>query len=318
MWSEILGQESAVRLLHRHAAAGQVHSAYLLSGPDGVGKRRLAREMAQALNCAAGTGEACGTCPACRQISRGAHPDVHLVTPAGAGDQIQIEPMRQLLGRMALRPFNGRFQVAILDGAERLNEAAANCLLKSLEEPPARARFLLLTSRPSQCLPTIVSRCQLIRCGPLPDATILQLVLQQGCEPQIAEVVAPHAGGSVSAALALAQQWPARQAIRSRLAAPADAWLEQPLPEARQDVALLLDEMVAWLRDVAVAAAGIPDAAAANAEALRRQAACADPARCAEAAVELVGLRESLDQFVSPKMVAALARETWLALLEAP
>ena len=180
-WSDILGQETAVRLLRRHLASGRVHSAYLFAGPSGVGKRRISVELALALNCASGTGEACGACPACRQISRGAHPDVHLVVPGGAGDQIHIEPMRHLLGRIALRPFSGRFQVAILDGAERLNEAAANSLLKSLEEPPAHARFVLLTPRLSQCLPTIVSRCHIVHCSPLPASTVRQLLAQQGC-----------------------------------------------------------------------------------------------------------------------------------------
>ena len=317
-WDDLLGQQLAKRVLQTHLADGRVASAYLLVGPDGIGKRRLALEMAKAINCV-GTGlRPCDACLVCSQISRGVHPDVHLLLPGGAADQIKIDDIRYLLGRVALRPFSAAVQVAVIDGAERLTEEAANGLLKALEEPSARTRFLLTSAHFTRCLPTIVSRCQVIRCAPLPpDAVKRILIERQGCEPPVAEAVARLAEGSASRAIELASRWAAHQQMCSRLADEAPSgWMEQPLPEAREDVARLLDGMTAWLRDLAVAAADAGRAVhAGHADALRRQALAVDMDRCLATAFELMALRESLEQFVSPRLVASLAREKWLSLL---
>lgn len=317
-WDDILGHDEAKRLLQAHLASGEVPGAYLLVGPEGVGKRRLALTMARALNCAAATSRPCEECQPCRQIARGTHPDVHLLSPGGASEQIKIEDIRRLLSRVALRPFGARVQVAVLDGAERLTEEAANALLKALEEPSAFTRFLLITSRVSDCLPTIVSRCQLIRCGPLsPDALKRILVDTQGLEPRVADAVARRAGGSVSAAMDLAARWAQLAQVAARLAEePSTTWIAAPLPETRQDVAQFLDGLMGWLRDVAVAS---QDPAwivhRDHAEALGRQARAMDLDRCLRTVFELLALRESLEQFVSPRLVASLAREKWLSLL---
>ena len=320
-WDAILGQEFAKRILQAHLADGRVAHAYLLAGPDGVGKRLVALEMAKALNCAASGSRppgspstramaGCDACSTCLQINRGGHPDVHVLSPAGASEAIRIDAIRQLLGRIALRPFNAAFQVAIIDGAERLTEEAANSVLKALEEPPAHTRFVLTTSRLSDCLPTVVSRCQLVRCQPLPLETIMRILIERAsCAADTARAIAALARGSASKALELAGRWEAREEIAARLASPrASVWVEQPLPETRQEVGHLLEEMSARLRDLAVAAAGLPAPAA--------QAVDAD--RCLETALELISLRESLDQFVSPRLVASLAREKWMDLNAPP
>ena len=317
-WNDIVGQDVAKQQLQAHLASGRVANGYLLTGPDGIGKRRLALEMAKALNCTAEGAQPCDDCRTCTQIAKGTHPDVHLLSPGGASEQIRIETVRQLLGRLALAPFNARFQVAIIEGAERLTEEAASSLLKSLEEPSAHGRFLLTTAHLSDCLPTIISRCQLIRCQPLPVELITQLVASQ--QPAVgtsAATVARLSGGSASQALALAGRWEAHQHLLARLASeqPTD-WVTQPLPESRQEVAQLLDGMMAWLRDIAVSASsGGPVAHVAQERAIRRQAQAVDLDRCLETVVELVALRESLEQFVRPRLVATLAREKWLELV---
>ena len=316
-WTDIIGHEFAKRLLQAHLAEGTVAGAYLFAGPDGVGKRRLALEMVKALNCAAPGGRPCDACPACRQIGRGVHPDVHALTPGGASQQIRIDEVRHLLGRLALQPFSARVQAAVIDGAERLTEEAANSLLKALEEPSARARFFLTTARLSDCLPTIVSRCQLVRCRPLPVEAVERLLREREVAPDAAEAAARLSGGSVSQALELSGRWPAHREMLARCAdRRPSAWLEGALPETRQDVTQFLDGLMDWLRDVAMTAAGGPQwvRQTAHAEALRRAAAAIDLDRCLEVASELVSLRESVDQFVSPRLVAALAREKWLEL----
>ena len=324
-WSEVLGQDRIVKLLKTHLQDGRVAHAYLFAGPDGVGKRRLAFEMAKALNCTGAGHRPCDACTVCRQIARGTHPDVHSVVSGGASDQIKIDMIRHVIGRVALRPYSAAHQVAVIDGAERLTEEAANSLLKTLEEPSRATRFLLTTSRPMQCVPTVVSRCQLIRCEPLPHDVLEQILLrEQACDAKAAKAIARLAGGSAARALELSGRWAEYQQSLDRLSGPAGEWLRQPLPETRQDVTELLDGMMAWLRDVAVSAVMDPAAESegvrlvheARAEALRRQARAADTDRVIRAALALIELRESADQHVSPRMIAALAREQWLSVTE--
>ena len=317
-WDDILGQALAKDLLHAHLVSGRVAPAYLLIGPEGVGKRRLALEFAKALNCTGGTPQPCDACAACGQMGRLAHPDLHVLAPGGASEQIKIETIRQLIGRLSLRPYNAAVQVAIIDGAERLTEEAANSLLKILEEPPARTRFLLTTAARSACLPTIVSRCQLVRCQPLSVEIVRQIVMREaGVEPAAAETIARLAGGSAARALELAGRWAARAALAAR-AASADpvAWFEPPLPESREDVTALVEGLLEWVRDLACTTVELPEqvAHAQHAPALRRQARGLDPGRCVAVGLKLLALRESLDQFVSPRLVAGLAREQWLSL----
>lgn len=319
-WSEVLGQDRVVKLLKTHLQDGRVAHAYLFAGPDGVGKRRLAFEMAKALNCTASGGQPCDACTVCRQITRGTHPDVHSVVSGGASDQIKIDMIRHVIGRVALRPYSAEFQVAILEGAERLTEEAANSLLKVLEEPSAHTRFILTTAQFSACLPTIASRCQLVRCQPLPAEVIKQiLVTQKGCDEPTATAIASLSGGSASEALALADRWSTYDQWVSLLGSDAPpAWFERPLPESREGVAQLLDGMMHWLRDLAVTATS--DTAhvrhVAQAHALQRQARGMDLDRCLETVFELVALRDSLEQFVSPRLVASVAREKWLSLID--
>jgi len=324
-WDDILGQDLAKRILRTHLAAGTVADAYLLTGPEGVGKRRLALEMAKALNCLGESQRPCDHCPTCGQINRGVHPDVHTVSPSGASSHISIDDVRRVLGRVGLRPFSARVQVAILDGAERLTEEAANALLKTLEEPSSRTKFLLITTEVARCLPTIISRCQLIRCQPLSLDVIQRLLVdREGCDPHVAAAAARLSRGSVSRASAFMGRWEAyEKSLKQFSDATVASWMAQPLPDTRQEVLAWLEAMLAWLRDLAVVVAtGHRDGAVASTwlahatyeDQLRRQAAAVDVDRCVETAFALMELRDSLEQFVSPRLVAALAREKWLSL----
>ncbi len=324
-WDDILGQSMVKRLLQAHVASQQTAQAYLLIGLEGIGKRRLAMEMATALLCSADGVRPCGECAHCRQAGRGVHPDLHLIAHGEGSDSIKIDGIRHLVGRLALRPYSAAHQVAVIDGAERLTEEAANSLLKTLEEPSRATRFLLTTSRLMQCVPTVVSRCQLIRCEPLPHDVLERILLKaQACDAKAAKAIARLAGGSAARALELSGRWAEHQRSLDRLSGPVGEWLRQPLPETRQDVTELLDGMMAWLRDVAVSAVMDPAAESegvrlvheARAEALRRQARTADTDRVIRAALALIELRESADQHVSPRMIAALAREQWLSVAE--
>ncbi|MBI4598121.1 MAG: hypothetical protein HY737_06975 [Candidatus Omnitrophica bacterium] len=263
-WDEIQGQAFAKTYLQGHLATGRVANAYLLIGSDETSTRQLAIEMGKALNCTERTGRPCDQCRTCAQMTKGVHPDLHVLLPEGPADRIKIETIRQVLSRVALRPYSAACQVVIIDGAERLTEEAANALLKALEEPSASTKFFLTTSALPQCLPTIVSRCQLVRCP------------------------SPTSGPT-------SERW------RTQLADPSPLpWLTQPLPDARESVAQLLEEMMAAFHQQAARAAEANRAASAQ--------------RYVDAALKLIDLQESLEQFVSPRLVAALAREQWLTL----
>ena len=316
-WTNIIGHETIKRLLAAHLTTGRVANAYLFAGREGIGKKRLALEMAKALNCEARPNGPCDTCSSCTQMARGVHPDLHVLIPTGASEQIAIDTIRQMLPRVALRPYCARVQVVVLDGAERLTEEAANSVLKTLEEPGATTCFLLITSQASACLPTIVSRCQLLACSPLPAEAVERILISHEVDAPVAAEAARLSDGSASRALELAKRWNDRQPITARCASEnASVWLDEPLPETRQDVDVLLEEMIGWLRDVAVASSGKPSliARTQHRDAVTQRARVMPIDHCARAAFELMQLRDSLEQFVSPKLVAALAREKWLNL----
>jgi DNA polymerase-3 subunit delta' len=220
----VRAQPTAVETLRRALASGRVHHAYLFDGPNGVGKELAAFGLAQALICerrGAGSADACGVCGACvRSLpSPGqgwpAHPDVvvlerGLYEAAAIGrrspevQDISIDQVRTLvLSRAAFPPYEGRARVFIIRRAEELGPAAANALLKTLEEPGSRMHFVLLSAAADSLPPTIRSRTQRVRFGTLPDDVIEELLAERGVERAHAREVAGRAGGSMAVALDL-------------------------------------------------------------------------------------------------------------------
>jgi DNA polymerase-3 subunit delta' len=222
--STVRAQTVAVETLRRAMALGRVHHAYLFDGPDGVGKERTAFGLAQALVCelrGETETEACGVCKSCvRAVPRPGdgtplHPDVvvlerGLYEPAAIGrrtpetQDISVDQVRTLvLARAAFAPHEGRAKVFIVRRADELSPTAANALLKTLEEPGARTHFVLLSSVGDSLLPTIRSRAQRVRFGPLPDDVVTELLAERGVERAHAEAIANLAGGSMATALVL-------------------------------------------------------------------------------------------------------------------
>lgn len=165
-FNDIIGHDRPIQILKRALAGGTLAHAYLFSGDEGLGKRMTARALAAAVNCPErGPGGGCGTCPSCRKVAADSHPDVHLLVPDGA--EIKIDQVREVQSALSLCPFEGAKKVLIVDGAETMNDASANALLKTLEEPPGDTVIILVTPRPTGLLPTIRSRCQEVRFLPL-------------------------------------------------------------------------------------------------------------------------------------------------------
>ena len=247
--STVRGQPTAVETLRRALGTGRVHHAYLFEGPDGVGKERTAFGVAQGLVCEKRgdgvqpeeTAGACGVCRACVQAvprpgeARPMHPDVVVIErglyePAAIGrrtpetQDISIDQIRSLvLARAAFPPTQGRAKVFVVRRAEELSQGAANALLKTLEEPGARTHFILLSSVGDSLLPTIRSRVQRVRFGPLPESLVAELLVLREVDAARATELARLSGGSMATALALSD--PEATAQREELVSRATAAL---------------------------------------------------------------------------------------------
>ncbi len=191
MW-QVVGQDRALTLLKRSLERDAVAHAYIYVGRPHVGKMTLALNLAQALNCEASE-PPCGECSSCRKIGSAKHADVQVISLTSAGSageskvraEISIGQIRQLQHHASLPPFEGKCKVFIIDEAEHLSIEAANCLLKTLEEPVGRVVFILLTANDSLLPATVISRCQKLELLPVAAGEVeTALGGRWGIEPQ--------------------------------------------------------------------------------------------------------------------------------------
>ena len=219
-WEHIRGHDAAVRFFAAAAKGGRIGQAYLFVGPAGVGKRTLARELAKALLCENAAPErlaACDRCSACHQADAGTHPDLFVAARPEESVELPIEVVRTLCTALALKPMRGGRKVGILEDADDLNEASANAFLKTLEEPPPRSVLILVGGPSAEThLPTIVSRCQVVRFAPLAPAVLAELLERQGVtDPAVVRRVIRLGDGSLGQALALTDEtlWQFRETL---------------------------------------------------------------------------------------------------------
>jgi DNA polymerase III delta' subunit len=258
--SSVQGQDRVVALLRRAIEQNRLAHAYLFSGPIGAPLVDTALALAGALNCTTKPGEGCGACIPCEKIASGIHPDVVTLVREGAGQIVPIENVRnQVIARLGLPPHEADVRVFIIEEATAMAPPAANALLKTLEEPPARTLFVLCTTAPEQLLPTIRSRCQRVRFAGVDAAAAVgddvakaarvaalaeDLVGAVGGEPRLglAGKIAEGKGEPQLIVLAAAQR------LHARASAAAAAG---ELGEARRD-ARAAEKVLAWHTPLAI------------------------------------------------------------------
>lgn len=206
---DMLGHEWAVELLKGHITRDSQRHAYLITGPQGVGRRTLALRFARALNCSEppAPGEFCGQCRNCLRIDHMEHPDLSIVQAEQVGGTLKVDQVRELQHTLSLTPYEARYRVALLLRFEEANSSAANALLKTLEEPAPKVILLLTAESGERLLPTIVSRCEVIRLRPLPVKIVTEgLENQWGLPPDQARLLAHLSGGRPGQAIRLHQE----------------------------------------------------------------------------------------------------------------
>ncbi len=217
-WERLRGHREQIEMFRRSVSRGRLGQAYLLTGPEGVGKKKFASILAQCLFCqqhGRAHLEPCGTCHSCKQQAAGTHPDFSLVELLPGKNELLIEqfigPQERrgkegLCHDLSLKPMSANRRIAAIDDADKMNHAAANALLKTLEEPPHGSLLLLVASNADHLLPTIRSRCQEVRFGPLNSEDVAVLLVETGIaeSAEDAAEIAAACDGSLAVATELA------------------------------------------------------------------------------------------------------------------
>ncbi len=285
-WKRIRGHDNLIRSFSHVIRRGRLAHAYLFTGASGIGKRLFAIELAKALLCEDPNAsnkellEGCDRCPACVQINAGTHPDFLFTERPEEKNEFPVDLMRDVREWFSLKSARGKGKVVVINDAEDFNEESANCFLKTLEEPPAGSVLILITANLERQLPTILSRCQVIRFAPLPVPAVEELLRAQKTEdgqPAIPAGMIPRlvrlSGGSVAVALALADPalWEFRRILLAGLTRTpvkcvelARAWMEfaegagKEGPAQRKRSRLMLQLLIDFLSDALALHQGLP------------------------------------------------------------
>ena len=259
MQNPIIGHQQIVEQLQRTVVSDRIAGAYLFVGPGGVGKETVARYFAQLIFCQqeAQPPTACGVCLACRKLDSGNHPDIQYIRPEGS--LLRIGQIRELQKRIIYEPLEASRKVYILTDVERMNAEAENCLLKTLEEPPASSVLILLTSNIQALLPTTRSRCQILQFHPMPVQTLAAVLMDRfSVAPEQATSLAIAAGGAIGKAITQLEKGSTLTEEVPDILKETDALAAFKLAENFKDNPETLDSLVTWYRDLLFLQQGAP------------------------------------------------------------
>ena len=201
---DIYGHDKQKVILKQALAQNRVGHSYLFSGIEATGKKTLAMEFAKVVNCEKSDeiNDSCGKCPACLKIDRNNHPDIFAIE--AEGQFIRINAIREIQELMTFKPMEGKRRVFVIDNADKMNDQAANALLKTLEEPTPANILILVTAKPYTLPSTIISRCRHMRFNPLSIDTVAKFMIERrNMEKKDALLLAGLSGGSIGQALEL-------------------------------------------------------------------------------------------------------------------
>lgn len=285
MFADIIGQEEATTTLKAALRSGHLSNAYLFVGPAGLGKLEAARSLAAGLLCG---DDGCGACPTCQRIAKDAYPDFQILSPDGVSGYL-IDQIRELTHDASLAPHEGSHKFYVLLDSDQLDGGAANALLKTLEEPPETVTFILIAHNLSALLPTVLSRCQVLRFAPLPTDTMVNILTEStGASPADARIALAATGSVLAEA-------------RSYLGSPKRR-------EARAEVVRVIRDLARYNdREVLAAAASLQSSLQGPVAELSAQQ-DAELAARAEL-LDKVALRR-LEQYNKKKLTAATRRAT--------
>jgi DNA polymerase III subunit delta' len=305
-FEQIRGQDKPIAILKGYLEQDRLRGGYLFIGPESVGKKMAARNLAKAANCLTATIGPCDSCASCAKIDKGTHPDVSVIE--NGSEDIKIESIRELQRLINYRPYEGRKKVFIIDNAHRLTAEAANAILKILEEPPQNSVLLLITDKPGLLFKTVISRCKIIKFCALERGALKKVLkTDHHISEEAAHFLSFFCEGKIGQALALKD---------TPLLADKNAVIDWFIfskknslhhgGQTKDDVRSDLNILSTWFRDVYVLKAGMPDTEVINYDRAKDLLKAADKASFAELnnAMEFIATAMlRLDQNVNIKLL---------------
>jgi len=255
----IRGQEQSINILQDSMEQGRLQGSLLFVGPEGVGKKLVAKTLAKAVNCLQDNLDSCDRCPSCLKIDNNQHPDVHMIQSDNA--EIKIEYIRQLQRDISFKPYEGRKKVFMIDNAHRLTAEASSALLKILEEPPKNSLIILITDKPALLFKTIISRCKISKFYPLARIK-LQEILEKNYDlnTPLAHFLAYFSEGRLGCALRLKerQAFTEKNAVIDNFVFSRRPQLNSLSKQDRDKIKNYLNILATWFRDVVLVKIGMP------------------------------------------------------------
>jgi DNA polymerase III subunit delta' len=259
-FSDILGHTKTLSIIGAYLEKSRFSGSFIFSGPEGIGKKMVAKLIAGQLNCTEQIDRPCGSCSACLKIQNQVHPDLHIIQ--NGQSQIKMEDIRGILKQANFRPYEGTVKVFIIDNAHNLNSEAANSLLKVLEEPPKDVLIILITHKPQNIIKTVLSRCQEIKFSPLIRAQLETVLIKNyALDKETAHFLAFYAEGRLGLALRL-KDTPLLQEKNKIF----DSFIISSKPldhhilgQSKEQLQVCLNILASWFRDIYLLKAGLSD-----------------------------------------------------------